>query len=240
MSVLFSDIRDFTSLSETMTPEENFQFINAYLSRMEPAITENFGFIDKYIGDAIMALFNGSADDAVKAGIAMLEQLNDYNSTRTRPDRAPLQIGIGINTGTLMLGTVGGQNRMDSTVISDAVNLASRVENLTKEYGVSMLITHNTFVQLNEVYDFRLIDRVKVKGKSRMVTVYEIFAADPPQLRQKKLDTKTMFEQALVLYNINKFVEATKLFSACLQINPGDNVAQIYMKRCLKLAIAPA
>ena len=239
MSVLFSDIRDFTALSETMNPAENFQFINAYLSRMEPAITENFGFIDKYIGDAIMALFNGSADDAVKAGIAMLEQLNEYNMSRTRPDRPPLQIGIGINTGSLMLGTVGGQSRMDSTVISDAVNLASRVENLTKEYGVSMLITHNTFIQLNDVYDFRLIDRVTVKGKSRMVTIYEVFAADPPELRQKKLETKTIFEQALVFYNSDRFVEATRLFSACLQINPRDKVAQIYMQRCLKLAIAP-
>ncbi|MEG3840850.1 PAS domain S-box protein, partial [Microcoleus sp. herbarium14] len=240
MSVLFSDIRDFTALSETMNPEENFQFINGYLSRMEPAITENFGFIDKYIGDAIMALFNGSADDAVKAGIAMLEQLNEYNISRNRPDRPPLQIGIGINTGSLMLGTVGGQSRMDSTVISDAVNLASRVENLTKEYGVSMLITHNTFIQLNDVYDFRLIDRVTVKGKSRMVTIYEVFAADPPQLRQKKLETKTIFEQALVFYNSNRFIEATRLFSACLQINPGDKVAQIYIQRCVKLAIAPA
>ncbi len=240
MSVLFSDIRNFTALSELMNPEENFQFINAYLSRMEPAITENFGFIDKYIGDAIMALFNGSADDAVKAGIAMLEQLNEYNMSRSRPDRAPLQIGIGINTGSLMLGTVGGQNRMDSTVISDAVNLASRVESLTKEYGVSMLITHNTFVQLSDVYDFRLIDRVTVKGKSRMVTVYEVFTADPPELRQKKLETKTMFEQGLVFYNSDKFLEATRLFSACLQVNPGDKVAQIYMQRCVKRAIAPA
>lgn len=240
MSVLFSDIRDFTALSESMTPAENFQFINAYLSRMEPAITENFGFIDKYIGDAIMALFNGSADDAVKAGIAMLEQLNEYNTSRNRPDRPPLQIGIGINTGSLMLGTVGGQSRMDSTVISDAVNLASRVENLTKEYGISMLITHNTFIQLNDVYDFRLIDRVTVKGKSRMVTIYEVFAADPPLLRQKKLETKTIFEQGLVFYNSNRFIEATRLFSACLQINPGDQVAQIYMQRCLKRAIAPA
>jgi Adenylate cyclase, family 3 (some proteins contain HAMP domain) len=182
---------------------------------MEPVITENYGFLDKYIGDAIMALFDGSADHAVKAGIAMLEQLNEYNTTRSRTDRPLLQIGIGINTGSLMLGTVGGQNRMDSTVISDAVNLASRVESLTKEYGVSMLITHNTFIHLNELYDFRLIDRVKVKGKSRMVTVYEVFAADPPELRQKKLETKTMFEQALVFYNINRFAEATKLFSAC-------------------------
>jgi PAS domain S-box-containing protein len=239
MSVLFSDIRDFTSLSETMTPAENFQFINAYLSRMEPAITQNFGFIDKYIGDAIMALFDGSADDAVKAGIAMLEELYEYNISRNRPDCPPLQIGIGINTGSLMLGTVGGQSRMDSTVISDAVNLASRVENLTKEYGVSMLITHNTFIELNDIYDLRLIDRVTVKGKSQMVTVYEVFAADPPELRQKKLETKTLFEQALVLYNSDRCVEATRFFSGCLQINPTDNVAQIYMQRCLKRVLPP-
>ena len=240
MSVLFSDIRDFTSLSETMTPAENFQFINAYLSRMEPAITQNFGFIDKYIGDAIMALFDGSADDAVKAGIAMLEELYEYNISRNRPDSPPLQIGIGINTGSLMLGTVGGQSRMDSTVISDAVNLASRVETLTKEYGVSMLITQNTFIELNDFYDLRLIDRVTVKGKSQMVTVYEVFAADPPELRQKKLETKTLFEQALVLYNSDRCVEATRFFSGCLQINPTDNVAQIYMQRCLKRVLPPA
>jgi PAS domain S-box-containing protein len=239
MSVLFSDIRDFTSLSETMTPAENFQFINAYLSRMEPAITQNFGFIDKYIGDAIMALFDGSADDAVKAGIAMLEELYEYNISRNRPDCPPLQIGIGINTGSLMLGTVGGQSRMDSTVISDAVNLASRVENLTKEYGVSMLITQNTFIELNDIYDLRLIDRVTVKGKSQMVTVYEVFAADPPELRQKKLETKTLFEEALVLYNSDRCVEATRFFSGCLQINPTDNVAQIYMQRCLKRVLPP-
>ncbi|MFS8116980.1 MAG: PAS domain S-box protein [Microcoleus sp.] len=237
MSVLFSDIRDFTTLSETMTPEENFQFINAYLSRMEPVITENSGFIDKYIGDAIMALFNGSADDAVKAGIAMLEQLKEYNVSRHQPDRPPLQIGIGINTGSLMLGTVGGQSRMDSTVISDAVNLASRVENLTKEYGVSMLITHNTFIQLNDIYDFRLIDRVTVKGKSQLVTIYEIFTADPPELRQKKLETKTIFEEALVLYNKERFTEARRLFSECKQINREDKVVQIYMQRCVKRAI---
>ncbi len=238
MSVLFSDIRDFTALSETMTPQETFKFINTYLSRMEPVIAENQGFIDKYIGDAIMALFDGSADNAVKAGIAMLEQLNEYNATHTQPDRPLLQIGIGINTGSLMLGTVGGQNRMDSTVISDAVNLASRVENLTKEYGVSMLITHNTFIQLEEVYDLRLLDRVKVKGKSQMVTVYEVFAADLPELRQKKSETKTIFEQGLVFYHANRFIEATILFSACLQQNPADNVAQIYMQRCLKQTLA--
>ncbi len=169
--MLFSDIRDFTTLSESMTQEDNFKFINSYLSRMEPLIVENRGFIDKYIGDAIMALFSGGADDAVKAGIAMLHLLAEYNRHRLKSGYIPIMIGIGINTGSLMLGTVGGHNRMDSTVISDAVNLASRIEGLTKNYGVSLLITHETFLRLTNPadYAFRLIGRVKVKGKSDMV-----------------------------------------------------------------------
>ncbi len=109
MSVLFSDIRDFTTISEKMTPEENFQFINAYLSRMESAIIENNGFIDKYIGDAIMALFSGNPDNAVNASIVMLHQLQVYNQERVNSGESPIKIGIGINTGNLMLGTVGGK-----------------------------------------------------------------------------------------------------------------------------------
>ncbi|MBD0300431.1 MAG: PAS domain S-box protein, partial [Nitrososphaera sp.] len=122
MSVLFSDIRDFTTLSEQMTPTENFKFINSYLSRMEPLIVENQGFIDKYIGDAIMALFSEGADDAVKAGIAMLETLAEYNRDRLSLGYVPVEIGVGINTGSLILGIVGGKSRMDGTVVSDAVN----------------------------------------------------------------------------------------------------------------------
>ncbi len=154
MSILFADIRDFTTLSERMTPEENFKFINAYLSHMEPAILDNNGFIDKYIGDAIMALFSRSADDAIKAGIDMLHRLAKYNTKRTNPERPPIQIGIGINTGSLMLGTVGGQTRMDGTVIGDAVNLASRLEALTKHYGVSLLISHHTFQCLRHPVEY--------------------------------------------------------------------------------------
>jgi predicted ATPase/class 3 adenylate cyclase/GAF domain-containing protein/tRNA A-37 threonylcarbamoyl transferase component Bud32 len=234
MSVLFSDIRSFTTLSESMTPEDNFKFINAYLSRMEPAIIEHQGFIDKYIGDAIMALFANSADDAVKAGIAMLHRLNEYNQHRTKTGYPPIQIGIGINTGALMLGTVGGYSRMDSTVISDAVNIASRIESLTKEYGVSMLISHQTFFHLqNSVqYAIRLIDRVKVKGKSETVSVFEVFDGDPPKLRDGKLATIKLFEEALVLYNLKNWDEAEQLFQQCLRQNPGDRVAQIYVERC--------
>jgi adenylate cyclase len=233
MSVLFSDIRNFTTLSEQMTPQENFAFINAYLSRMEPAIAQNKGFIDKYMGDGIMALFGGCADDAVKAGIAMLQILTEYNQHRGNAGYTPLRIGIGINTGSLMLGTVGGKNRMDGTVISDAVNLASRVESLTKFYGVQMLITHQTFLQLNEpIYAIRPVDLVKVKGKSELVMIYEVFEADPPEIKENKLANYQTFFKALYNYKLKKFETAAKLFANCLCQNPMDKVAQIYLQRC--------
>ena len=237
MSVLFSDIRDFTTFSESMTPEDNFKFINAYLSRMEPAIAENQGFIDKYIGDGIMALFSGGADDALKAGISMLKRLSEYNQYRAKYDYLPIQIGIGINTGSLMLGTIGGSSRMETTVISDAVNLASRLEGLTKNYGVSLLISHHTFLQLQDSnqYSYRIIDRVKVNGKSAAVSVYEVFDAEQPDIYEGKSVTKQEFEQAVLLYNLGSFSEAAQLFQKCLHQNPMDKVAKIYLSRCQEI-----
>jgi len=234
MSVLFADIRDFTALSEQMTPEDNFRFINAYLSRMEPEITANSGFIDKYVGDEIMALFTGSADDAVSAGVAMLRRLAQYNKTRQRPDRAPIRIGIGINTGRLMLGTVGGSQRMDSTAIGDAVNLAARLEQLTKTYQVSLLISQQTFLQLDRARRFaiRLIDRVAVPGKSQPIPIFEVFEADPPELYAGKRKTKTLFEQAMLLYHLGDLALACELLERCVQLCPGDRVAQLYQQRC--------
>jgi adenylate cyclase len=234
MSVLFSDIRDFTTLSEQMTPTENFKFINSYLSRMEPLIVENQGFIDKYIGDAIMALFSEGADDAVKAGIAMLQTLAEYNRDRVSLGYVPVEIGVGINTGSLILGIVGGKSRMDGTVVSDAVNLASRIESLTKNYGVSLLITQQTFDRLTNPGDYaiRVIDKVQVKGKSEWVTVYEVFDADLAEVKAGKLATLQLFTEALSLYNMKSFRQAAGLFADCLRQNPGDKVARIYWERC--------
>ncbi|MEL6383395.1 MAG: AAA family ATPase, partial [Cyanobacteria bacterium J06626_18] len=233
MSVLFADIRDFTMLSEGMSPEDNFRLINAYLSRMDGVIAEHNGFIDKYIGDALMALFSGSADDAILAGIAMLEALKRYNQKRIESDYQPLRVGIGINTGSLMLGTVGGRNRMDGTVISDAVNLASRMEGLTKFYGTSLLISGNTFMSLKNYsqYYFRIIDRVTVKGKSESVTVYEVFNHNEPALRDAKMRTKMMFEEGILLYNNKRFNEAYRCFDECFSYNPDDHIALNYAQR---------
>ncbi|MDY7012208.1 MAG: ammonium transporter, partial [Cyanobacteriota bacterium] len=236
MSVLFSDIRDFTGLSERMTPEENLQFLNGYLSRMEPAIVENSGFIDKFIGDAIMALFAKTADDAVKAGIAMLKMLAEYNTTRQRPERLPFNIGIGINTGSLMLGTIGGRIRMDGTVIGDTVNLASRIESLTKYYGVQLLMSEQTLLALEQpdFFDSRLIDRVQVKGKSQKISIFEVFDADPSELREAKLASKSDFEQGIIQFYQQYYTEASDCFQHCLKLNARDRAAQIYLQRCQK------
>lgn len=235
MSVLFCDIRDFTSLSENMTPAESFEFINEYLSYMEPVIAKHHGFIDKYIGDAIMALFGGKADDAVNSAISMLHNLESYNKNQTDKGKLPIKIGIGINTGLLILGTVGSEKRMDGTVIGDAVNLSSRIESLTKRYNTPLLITHHTYSALKKPDNLtiRMIDQVTVKGKTELVTVYEVFDADAEDIKAAKLATLDLFTQALKAYNTNNFSEAQQLFTQCLDTNPLDTVSQIYLSRIL-------
>ncbi len=234
MTVLFSDIRDFTSLSEEMTPQENFSFINGYLSNMEPVLFNHHGFVDKYIGDAIMALFPKSADDALRAAIAMLEQLRKYNASAERVGEKPVRIGIGLNTGLMMVGTVGGSRRMETTVIGDAVNLASRLESMTKTYGVELLISEHSYYGLKRPtdHDIRFVDRVRVKGKDQPQSVYEVFDADPQPIRAAKKQSKRIFEEALACYHYRDIVNAQKLLQQCLEICPDDIPAQVYIARC--------
>ncbi|MDM8560591.1 response regulator [Candidatus Parabeggiatoa sp. HSG14] len=234
MTVLFSDIRDFTHLSENMTPQDIFEFVNNYFGQMEPVILGHNGIIDKYIGDAIMALFPKNADDAVCGAIAMLKALNRYNKLLQYAGFKAINIGIGLNTGTLMLGTVGGQTRMDSTVIADAVNLASRVESLTKIYSTPLLITDHTYLKLADplLYHIRVIDAVNVKGKDEIVTVYEIFDAEPQDELALKDKTSDDFEQGFVLYHCEEYQDALPFFEQVLKTNEKDKVAQIYLERC--------
>lgn len=233
MTVLFSDIRGFTSLSEKMTPHDTFEFINNYLGQMEPVIFEYHGVIDKYMGDAIMAVFP-AANDAVGGAIGMLKALSAYNQLLQIAQFSPLHIGIGLNTGRLMLGTVGGKQRMEGTVIADAVNLASRVEELTKIYQTPLLITEHTYRQLEEPmqYHIRVIDVVKVKGKSEEVTVYEVYDADPPDSIALKDETREDLELGFVLYHSSEFADAQPFFEKVWQANQTDQVAHIYLNRC--------
>ncbi len=233
MSVLFSDIRSFTTLSEQMTPEENFAFLNAYLGHVAPAIREHGGFIDKYIGDAIMALFPASADDAVKGAVGMLERVHAYNARRVADGRDPIAIGIGIHTGTLMLGTVGFADRMEGTVISDAVNLAARIEGLTKRYGATLMVTEDTVAKLADAnaYSLRFLDRVKVKGKTEPVKVYEAFDGDPADVRARKSARLPDHDAAMTAYYQRDFESAVVRFTALLDSDPDDKAAAIFQAR---------
>ena len=168
----------------------------------------------------------------------MLKQLTHYNQHRGLNNYVPIKIGVGINTGCLMLGTVGGKQRMDSTVVSDAVNLASRLESLTKEYGVSLLISHHTFSRLQNPMDYsiRFINQATVKGKAKAVAVFEVFDGDEAKIKEGKLATKSLFEEGLFLYYQNCFPQAAKCFKEVLRINPQDRVAQIYWELCRQIA----
>ena len=234
MTILFADIRDFTSLSESMSPQENFNFLNSYLVHMEPVITAHGGFIDKYIGDAIMALFPDSPDAALRCSLAMLEKLEEYNDGRRRAGYRPIKIGVGINTGIVILGTVGGAARMDGTVIGDAVNLAARLERLTKEYRVSILISEYTLYCLDQpsIWSIRFLDRTHVRGKQDTQSVYEVFSGDPGPLREAKARAVKPFEQALAYFHLDDLVTARERLVAYLETAPDDDAAHVYLERC--------
>lgn len=234
MTVFFSDIRDFTALSESMTPRETFSFINKYLNRMEPILFGNHGFVDKYIGDAMMALFPKRADDALHAAIGILGQLKKFNADARRAGKGAIRIGIGLNSGLMMVGTVGGRHRMETTVIGDAVNLASRLESMTKMYGVPLLISEHVYYGLSRPadHDIRFIDRVRARGKEQPNSVYEVFDADPPSVRAAKRRSKRIFEEALAYYHFRNVSKAQRLLRQCLVLCPDDRPAQVYVERC--------
>lgn len=237
MTVLFSDIRSFTSLSESMSPKENFDFLNDYLKRVGPVIRNYNGFIDKYIGDAVMALFPNIADDALQAAVEIQKQVALYNTERLKKGYPTISIGIGLHTGTLMLGTIGEEQRMESTVIADAVNLASRLEGLTKVYGAGIIISEQTLLQLDDgqTYNSRFLDRVRVKGKRAAVAVFEVYDGDSEPLKQLKSKTRAEFEQAVVLYHQKKFTEAQQAFLQVFRRNKQDRAAILYLDRCNKI-----
>ncbi len=234
MTVLFTDIRSFTDLSETLTPEENFNFLNSYLKRMAPIVSAHGGFIDKYIGDAIMALFPGSPENAVSAAVAMQAELRRYNEHRASMNYQPIRIGIGIHTGQLMLGIVGAEERLEGTVISDTVNTAARVEGLTRSYGVSLLISGTVRRRLEEInasFTPRLLGRVRVKGRQQGVEIYELIEAYAESERPAYFKTQAAFEAAVNAALRGRRAEAEAGFRQVLNENPDDSVAACYLER---------
>lgn len=240
MTIFFSDIRGFTQLSEGLTVEENFAFINSYLARVVPIIKENGGFVDKYVGDAIMALFPGPSgpDEAIRSAIAMQSKIVEYNGHRAKMGYRPISVGVGIHTGDLMLGVVGVIDRMENTVISDAVNLGSRLQQIAKTFNVGLVISDQAFKELEDpgLYKYRFIGKVKVKGKAAPVSVFEIFDGIAPDLFERKMKANMFFEQGMVSYYQKDFAGAMYHFKRVLEIIPEDGAAGFYLDNCMSKA----
>ncbi|MBF0160718.1 MAG: response regulator [Magnetococcales bacterium] len=237
ITIMFSDIRSFTKLSESMSPEDVFALLNSYLENMQGPIEEQHGFIDKFIGDAIMVLFDGSdqeqATHAVLAAVGMQERLAVFNRERRQRQQEVIRTGTGLHIGPVMLGTLGNANRMDSTVIGDAANVAARLEGLTKFYGCSVIVSDDVFRLLeSERFLSRPLDRVVVKGRQRALLIHEIFDADPEPQRHRKQALLPSYRLGLELFQERQWRESQQAFLECLRIAEDDTVARIHMERC--------
>ncbi|MEI7817799.1 MAG: adenylate/guanylate cyclase domain-containing protein, partial [Desulfuromonadales bacterium] len=235
ISILFSDIRGFTTLSEKLSPEDLVQLLNEYLNPMTLIVLEEKGTLDKYIGDAIMALFNAPldvidhADHACRTALRMMLKLDDLNRSFIERGIQTIDIGIGINTGDAVVGNMGASMRFDYTAIGDNVNLASRLEGLNKMYGTHIIVSESTKLLAGKDLHFREIDLVAVKGKQQPVPIYELMSGGESV-------SMTMFSEALRLYRSREFSAALLLFDDfCSQKE--DRVSSIYIERCSEFII---
>lgn len=242
MTVMFSDIRGFTTMSEKLDPVELVNFLNEYLSAMTEIIFERGGVVDKYMGDAIMAFWGAPIDDpqhaenACATALHMLARLRIMRQEWAKRNLPAIDIGIGLNTGPMTVGNMGSNVRFDYTVMGDSVNLASRLEGINKEYGTNIVISEFTKAQIPASFVCRELDLVAVKGKKEPVRIYELMAATPsPEL----VDRIAAYTAALDLYKGHRFIEAKAAFEAVLAHFPDDGPSRTYIQRCEALAADP-
>lgn len=237
VTVLFADIRDYTTLAEGMSPQENFRFVNAYHSRMGPIVRRHHGFVNQYLGDAIMAIFPREPADALQAAVAMQTELTAYNAERAKKDRMAIRMGIGLHSGPLIMGIIGDAQRMDAATVADTVNTASRIEGLTKHFGVGILLSGDSLEGIkNEgatqhAFHVRYLGRVLAKGKKESVAMYECFDGDETESIEKKIETKTMFDEALSAFFRKDFATARALLFSVAEQNPADQPARLFLHR---------
>jgi class 3 adenylate cyclase len=230
VTVLFTDIRNYTSLSEQMTPEETFAFICLLNARMGPVIRKNNGFINQYLGDSIMAIFPLNASDALHAAIAMQKEIQEFNTIRRQKNKPIIQIGIGMHTGPLIMGITGDFDRMDACTISDTVNTASRVESLTKHYKANILLSEASLQQIENKEEFLLrnLGLVQLKGKNHSINVHECFSCNTPEELQIKTSTLSVFNDGISYYLNNSFAKANESFKKVIEKNPEDFTALFF------------
>ncbi|MCB9644064.1 MAG: AAA family ATPase [Myxococcales bacterium] len=237
MSVMFSDIRGFTTMSEQLTAQQNFDFINAYLQQVTPCIREQAGIVIKYLGDGVMAVFPRHPDDAIEASVQKLRRLSDFNARMTRDGWPRLRIGIGLHIGHMMVGVMGEESRMQTDALSDNVNLTARLEGLTKYYGAALVISEEMRSRLShpERYPMRYLDQVIVKGRLSPIKIYEVLEGLPTEESTQKQATIHLFEEAIQHYQAADFEKAQKAFEAVLQAHPKDRAPAIYLERMQSL-----
>jgi len=237
-TVLFSDIRSFTTLSIALGAQGIVELLNDYFTLMVDVVTDEGGMLDKFIGDAIMAIFgtpfphDDDPDRAVKAAIRMMTELRGFNKMLERTGREPIDIGIGLNTGHVVSGNIGSPKRMDYTVIGDGVNLAARLESATKQYGAHILISQSCLDGLKSSYRHRKVDNVVVKGKTEPVGVYELLDYHTEESFPNMIEALGVFRDGMECYQNGSWEKGRILFEKALALNPQDKCAQLYIERC--------
>jgi adenylate cyclase len=244
-TVLFSDIRSFTTLTEELGPQGTVSLLNEYFTIMVDCIQKEGGMLDKFIGDAIMAAFGvpmNHADDedrAVRAAIAMITGLFAWNRERGREGKKPVDMGVGLNTGEVVTGNIGSPKRMDYTMIGDGVNLASRLESACKQYFARILISEFTLKKLQEKYITREVDRVVVKGKTEAVAIHEVLNYYTDVTFPNLSQAVPIFNDGLALYRQMKWDTAIEAFREVLNLNPKDRLTGMYIERCEQMKGEP-
>ncbi|MEN6318352.1 MAG: CHASE2 domain-containing protein [Syntrophaceae bacterium] len=243
LSVLFSDIRGFTTISEKLTPEELVHLLNEYLTAMTNVVFHYNGLLDKYMGDAIMAVFGAPLDQpdhalrACRTALGMMDELKKLQKKWTEENKPVLNIGIGINSGDMVVGNMGSDMRFDYTVMGDSVNLGSRLEGINKEYGSNIIISEYTYEVVKDVLFCREMDAVRVKGKKQPVKIYELLCEMKDAEKWKQ--PVNLFEEGLVKYKQGLWDEAIEFFNKVLEIQPVDAPSHLYIERCKELKKNP-
>jgi adenylate cyclase len=238
MSVLFSDVAGFTTISERLSPEEVVSLLTEYLNAMTNIVLENEGIIDKYEGDAVMAEFGApiwNADHAIqccRTALQMQKKLAQMRVKWRNENKDPLYCRVGLNTGDMIVGNMGSEVVFDYTVMGDSVNLASRLEGANKIYGTEIMIGRETWAEVNDKFVTRPLDFIIVKGKTKPVTVFELLAESESELPESKLKALELFGEGLTLYKRGDFVNARDIFQKALEVEPNDGPSKTYVKRC--------